>query len=82
MAGIFKEQSRRLAGSIRQLDALSPLKVMARGYSLAYDEQERRLIRSIEDVQPGDLIKLRLADGRLDCHVWSMRGDDEQGGTS
>lgn len=82
MAGIFKEQNRRLAGSIRQLDALSPLKVMARGYSLAYDEQERRLIRSIEDVQPGDLIKLRLADGRLDCHVWSMRGDDEQGGTS
>ncbi|EXX86614.1 exodeoxyribonuclease VII large subunit [Paenibacillus darwinianus] len=82
MTGIFKEQQHRLGGSMRQLDALSPLKVMARGYSLAYDEAEQRLIRSICDVQPGELIKLRLADGRLDCHVWSMKGEDEPSGTS
>jgi len=65
----------QVAATIRQLDALSPLKVMSRGYSLVYDEKENRLIKSIEDVQPGDLVKVKLADGQLDCQVWAMKGE-------
>jgi exodeoxyribonuclease VII large subunit len=62
----------QLVATIRQLDALSPLKVMQRGYSLVYDEKEKQLIKSIQQVQIGDILKLRLLDGRVDCHVWSM----------
>src|SRR5690606_1545271 len=80
MQTAVKDARMQLAGTIRQLDALSPLKVMARGYSLVYDEQEERLIRSIEDVQPGDVVNVRLSDGRLECHIWSMRGEDGNGG--
>ncbi|MWC28371.1 exodeoxyribonuclease VII large subunit [Paenibacillus sp. MMS18-CY102] len=79
LATQLKEHKIRLTGTIRQLDALSPLKVMSRGYSLVYDEQEQKLIRSVAEVQPGDLVRIKLKDGQLDCHVWSMRGDEQDG---
>ncbi|MCR8633944.1 MULTISPECIES: exodeoxyribonuclease VII large subunit [Paenibacillus] len=67
-----KHKQQDLLAAIRQLDALSPLKVMQRGYSLVYDEKEQQLIKSIQQVQLGDVLKLRLMDGNVDCHVWSM----------
>lgn len=70
----------RLALAVHKLDALSPLKVMMRGYSIVYDEREERLVRSIRDVQPGDLVHVRLIDGKLQCHIWSMKGEDGFGG--
>jgi len=67
----FVRQRRALwASAVRQLDALSPLKVMSRGYGLVYDENETEIIRSVRSVQPGDLVRVRLSDGRLGCHVW------------
>ncbi|OXM88166.1 exodeoxyribonuclease VII large subunit [Paenibacillus rigui] len=76
-----KQKSQQLLSMMRQLDALSPLKVMQRGYSLVYDEKEQQLIKSIGQVQIGDVLKLRLMDGRVDCHVWSMeeKRDDKTG---
>lgn len=71
----FKENRHRYTMQLRQLDALSPLKVMQRGYSLVYDEREERIVKSIDQVQPGDMIRVRLTDGRLDCHVWGMEED-------
>lgn len=68
------------AALIRQLDALSPLKVMGRGYSLVYDEQEQKLLRTIDEVQPGDLVHVKLADGRLDCQVWGIHREDKLNG--
>ncbi|MNG31180.1 Exodeoxyribonuclease 7 large subunit [compost metagenome] len=52
---------------------------MARGYSLVYDESASKLIRTVSDVQPGDLIKVQVTDGQLDCHIWSIRGDENDG---
>jgi exodeoxyribonuclease VII large subunit len=54
---------------------------MARGYSLVYDEKEKNLIRTINEVQPGDLIHVRLADGKLDCQIWGIHGEEEPNGT-
>lgn len=70
--GIYKSNRRELGAVMRQLDALSPLKVMQRGYSLVYDEQEKQLIKSLDQVQIGDVVKIKLTDGRLGCHIWSM----------
>lgn len=67
-----REKRQNWLSLIRQMDALSPLKVMQRGYSLVYDEKEKRLIKSIEQVQLGDIVKIRLTDGRMHCHVWAM----------
>ena len=44
-----------------RLDALSPLKVMARGYAVVFLEEDARLVRSAKDVRPGDSLSIRLA---------------------
>jgi len=80
MGAIMRERTSRFGSIVKQLDALSPLKVMARGYSLAYDEQEKKLIRSINEVQPGDLLHLRLTDGKLVCQIWGIHGEEQANG--
>ena len=56
--------------AVAKLDGLSPLKIMHRGYSLIYKEQA--LVKSINQLDPGDTIKVQLADGNLDCSVWGI----------
>ena len=68
MAG-KRERFTRLAAS---LDALSPLKVLGRGYSLARTDAGA-LLSSVEQVQPEDTFTLRLSDGTLDCRVEGKR---------
>lgn len=51
-----------------KLDALSPLKVMARGFSLATDD-DGRIIRSANELKTGDSFTLRLSDGKAKCSV-------------
>ncbi|WP_027085053.1 exodeoxyribonuclease VII large subunit [Cohnella panacarvi] len=80
MNGLARTNANRWSSLVRHLDALSPLKVMARGYSLVYDERERSLVRSIESVQPGDLVRVKLTDGKLSCQVWGIEGEDVQDG--
>lgn len=54
---------------VAALEALSPLAILARGYSLSQTFPEGRLIRSRTQVAPGDLIEVLLTDGRLRCGV-------------
>ncbi|MEF3301926.1 exodeoxyribonuclease VII large subunit [Paenibacillus sp. GYB003] len=73
-----RQTRQRWNAQLRHLDALSPLKVMQRGYSLVYDEKRRQIIKSIGQVQPGDLVRVRLTDGQLDCHVWGMEENRDE----
>ncbi len=57
-----RHQLARLAAA---LEALSPLGVLARGYSVTFHEDGATLVRSAGDVRPGDLIQTRLASGRI-----------------
>lgn len=76
--GAVKDARQRILSSVRQLDALSPLKVMARGYSLVYEDSNDKLVRSVKDLEPGDLIQVRLPDGRAECHVWAIKEDEQE----
>lgn len=51
-----------------KLDAMSPLKVLTRGYAMAQDE-EGQVIRSVTQVSAGDRIIVRLSDGSVDATV-------------
>lgn len=57
----------RLAALAARMDALSPLKVLARGYGMV--TRGEGLVRSVEEVSPGERIAVRLRDGRLECTV-------------
>ena len=52
------------------LDAMSPLKVLARGYTVATNEKGM-IIRSTADAKDGDKLRLRVTDGNLFCRVES-----------
>ena len=62
----------RLARLAASLDALSPLAVLARGYSLTFRRDDLSLIRSADQVEPGQLIVTRLADGQITSRVESI----------
>lgn len=62
----------RLACLAAQLDALSPLAVLARGYSLTYLDDGPTLLRSPLGLQPGALIRTRLAEGEVLSKVESV----------
>lgn len=51
-----------------KLEATSPLKVLARGYSVVFDEN-MMTVRSVESLKENDRIKIRLSDGTVDCTV-------------
>ncbi len=61
---------RELAAS---LEALSPLKVLARGYSITYGE--RGVVEHAADVRTGDNVRVRLADGSFNAQVTSVEAE-------
>lgn len=58
----------RLAAAAGQLDTLSPLNVLGRGYSLTRTA-DGRLVRAPADVHPGDRIITRLVEGEITSRV-------------
>ncbi len=61
-----------------RLEALSPLGVLNRGYSITYKAAGRKLVRKFSEVAPGEKVMVQLADGLLECCVESSRADDER----
>ena len=74
----WDREARRFAGTVAKLDALSPLKVLGRGYAMARTE-EGGILRSSDQVRPGDRIELRLAQGSLGCRVEEVEGEETHG---
>ena len=74
MAGILETwrqleaRQARLHSAARALSAVSPLAVLGRGYAIAQDEQGQ-IVRRAQDTQPGQLLKLKLGEGRLNVEV-------------
>ncbi len=58
----------RYAALAGKLDALSPLKVLGRGYSIAV-RPDGKVIKSAGDVKSGDEFSLKLKEGRIGCRV-------------
>ena len=71
---ILSEKKSALGEQISRLDALSPLAVLSRGYSVVFDENGK-MIRSISDTRTGDKIKIRVQDGSIDAEVRESMGD-------
>ena len=67
--GSQREKFGRLAAS---LDALSPLKVLGRGYAVARKESGE-IVKSAADVSCGERVDITLGAGELRCTVYEVR---------
>ena len=59
---------RRFAQLAAKLDAMSPLKVLGRGYAMAQLE-DGTVLRSAQQAEIGDRVQVRLGEGTLSCTV-------------
>ncbi|MGL4737710.1 MAG: exodeoxyribonuclease VII large subunit [Cellulosilyticaceae bacterium] len=64
-----KEAYGRFEDRINQLEKLSPLATLKRGYSVTTDEAGR-VIKTAEDVAVGDAIAIRLSEGSIEAKVY------------
>ncbi|MDN5849846.1 MAG: exodeoxyribonuclease VII large subunit [Nitrococcus sp.] len=62
-----------LSGTLRALEAISPLKTLERGYAIVRREQDDRIVRRHSEVAPGERISARLYNGELICRVEALR---------
>lgn len=65
---IIKEQQTRFSNACAKLDALSPLRVLARGYSVA-ETEDGSVIKSAKTLRKNMKFKLKLQDGERWCRV-------------
>lgn len=65
---ILQQKSEHSAQLFAKLDALSPLKVLSRGYAVAASENGKTIV-SAKQVQTNDSLRLRVSDGSIDCIV-------------
>lgn len=67
----LQNKQQHFTNTSRTLHAVSPLNTLSRGYAIA--SQENRIIKSITDVHIGDVIQIRLHEGKLDCEVKQVK---------
>ncbi|MEH7391139.1 exodeoxyribonuclease VII large subunit [Bacillus sp. JJ1503] len=68
MLNILAAKEKDFSHKIATLEALSPLKIMDRGYSLVYTKQEN-LIKSVKQIKENDQVKIKVPDGIINCLV-------------
>lgn len=70
--GALAQRRKRLEHASLRLEALSPLRVLERGYALVY-APDGTLLRSSSNVLPGQRIVARLAEGSLSATVFAKK---------
>ena len=68
----LSRKRQRFVAMTAKLDAMSPLKVLTRGYAMAQTE-DRRIVRSVQDVQPGEAVRVLLSDGSFSATVTEIK---------
>lgn len=69
---LLAAKQQKYAGLCGALDAMSPLKVLSRGYSMVTDKDGRVLCDS-RDTACGDAVEVTMARGSISCRVESIR---------
>ena len=77
MERVIEGHTRRFTHAAASLDALSPLRVLHRGYCVA-QKADKTILRSSMQVEPGESIFLQLAQGDLQCQVTERGGAHEK----
>ena len=63
----YKDKKLEAIKLYSKLDALSPLKTLARGYSIA--EKDGKIVHKASELKKGDKLTLRFEDGKINTEV-------------
>ncbi|MDH5821618.1 exodeoxyribonuclease VII large subunit [Luteimonas sp. RD2P54] len=66
----LQAEAQRLRATARALETISPLATVARGYAIL-QQQDGRVVRSVQQVRPGERLGARVGDGQLHVRVES-----------
>ena len=67
MEKLLSDNKSKFTKMITRLDALSPLKTLARGYSIV--EKEGKIIKKFTDLKKDDMITIKFSDGKKDAKI-------------
>ena len=73
LTGAMGRERERFARLAAALDALSPLKVLGRGYAIP-QRSDGAVLRSAKEAMPGETLRLRMTDGKVSCKVIEPAG--------
>ena len=74
-AGYLESERELLRRAEADIDSLSPLKILSRGYS--YVSMDGKNVRSIAGVAAGDRIKVTFSDGAALCSVEEVCSNEQ-----
>ena len=74
---LLAKNRQRFERTAAKLDALSPLKVLSRGYAMV--TRENAVIRETAQIHPGDAITVSLSDGTAQCTVNTVQRRNKRG---
>ncbi|MBP1565001.1 MAG: exodeoxyribonuclease VII large subunit [Oscillospiraceae bacterium] len=64
----FVEKSEKaLVSTVSKLEALNPLSVLTRGYSMVYSDD--KIITSVDNISAGDIVKIKFSDGTAQAQI-------------
>ena len=66
---LIREARATHAAALARLDALSPLRVLERGYAIVLREEAGRAVRHVDEVSDGDRLRVRVSDGSFRARV-------------
>ena len=69
IASARTEHQRKIERAVARLESLSPLGVLARGFSVCWNDARTKIVRKSNEVEVGDTVRVRLHDGELRCNV-------------
>jgi exodeoxyribonuclease VII large subunit len=75
MESRIAREKERLAGYSRLLAAGNPVNLLSRGYCII--TREKKVVRSIREMSPGDRISIRVADGSAEARVEEVYHDTD-----
>lgn len=72
----INQKKQRYIAAVSKLDAMSPLKVLTRGYSMA-QTSAGEVLRSVHQVELRELVSIRLTDGILSATVMDKKEESQ-----
>ncbi len=71
---LVSDKQKEFTSAAAKLDTLSPLKVLARGYSVVL--KDNKILNSVSRIEKGDKAKIRFYDGTAECVITERKVSD------